>query len=97
MQLDELSQHLFWDIDKTKLDIEKHKRLIIERVMNRGNLKDLNILFQIYDVDSIKHELLNIGYLDKKTLNWAAIFFNLNKTDFKCYTKTQSNQIHWNF
>ena len=97
MELSEFSQHLFWDIDKNKIDIEKHKALIIERVMNRGNLMDLNMLLQTYGFNTIKHEIVNVGYLDKKTLNWAALFFNLKKSDFKCYTKMQSNQVHWNF
>lgn len=97
MDLSNLSQHLFWDIDKNKLDSEKHKSLIIERVMNRGNLNDLKILLQTYDNDTIKREIINAGYLDKKTLNWAALFFNLKKSDFKCYKKMQSNQVHWNF
>lgn len=97
MELSKLSQHLFWDIDKNKIDSEKHKALIIERVMNRGNLNDLKILLHTYSSDTIKREIVNAGYLDKKTLNWAAFFFNLKKSDFKCYTKMQSNQVHWNF
>ena len=97
MELSNLSPHLFWDIDKNKLDSEKHKALIIERVMNRGNLRDLNILLQSYGIDAIKREIVNAGYLDKKTLNWAALFFNLKKSDFKCYTKIQSTQVHWSF
>lgn len=97
MELSQLSPHLFWDIDKNKLDPEKHKTLIIERVMNRGNLTDLKVLFKTYDMDSIKREIKNAGYLDKKTINWAALYFNLKKSDFKCYTKIQSNQVHWNF
>jgi len=44
-KLQDLSGHLFWDIDFQNIDVQKHQTMIIERVMTRGNLKDLKILF----------------------------------------------------
>ncbi|WP_425358286.1 DUF6922 domain-containing protein [Anaerophaga thermohalophila] len=41
-------------MDKNKIDSEKHKALIIERVMNRGDLNDLKILFQTYGIKNIR-------------------------------------------
>ncbi len=31
---------LFWDIDPETLDLEKHSRFIIERVLKKGSLED---------------------------------------------------------
>lgn len=89
-----LPQHLFWDVDITKLDGEKNRRLIIERIFLRGDIPDFKVLMQHYDLDIIKKEVVKIGFLDKKTLKWASDFLNIPKTEFRCYLKAQSKQIH---
>ncbi len=89
-----LSQHLFWDVDKTKLDFEKNKKLIIQRVFSRGDISDVKIILQFYDINTIKAEIIKAGRLDKKTLKWASDFLNIPKIKFLCYVKEQSKQIH---
>ena len=89
-----LSPHLFWDVDRTKLDLNKNKRLIIQRVFLRGDISDIKILLQLYDSDTIKEEIVQAGFLDKKTLKWASDFLNIPKTKFLCYVKEQSKQVH---
>ena len=89
-----LSSHLFWDVDKTKLDLKKNKRLIIHRVFSRGDISDIKIILQLYDINTIKEEILKAGFLDKKTLKWASDFLNIPKTKFRCYVKEQSKEAH---
>ncbi len=96
-KLQDLSGHLFWDIDFQNIDVQKHRTIIIERVITRGNLKDLKILFQLYTPAIIKQEIVKAGFLDKKSLNWVSGYFNIPKTKFTCYSKIQSRQVHWNF
>jgi len=95
--IQDLSGHLFWDLDPRILDEQKNKTIIIERVFTRGDIEDLKILFQLYNTEIIKQEIVKAGFLDKKTLNWASRFLKIPKTKFKCYTKIQSRQVHWNF
>jgi hypothetical protein len=95
--IQDLSDHLFWDLDPRKLDEQKNKTIIIERVFTRGDIADLKILFQLYNSEIIKQEIVKAGFLDKKTLNWASRFLNIPKTKFKCYTKIQSGKVHGNF
>ena len=97
IKIEKFSGHLFWDVDRNKLDFEKNKRLIIERVFTRGDVLDLKILIKHYGINIIKQEIVKVGFLDKKTLNWTSLFLNIQKTNFKCYSKIQSTQIHWNF
>ena len=93
----QLSKRFFWDLNYNTMDDEEHKRIIIERVFTIGDIDDVKKLINTYDNDSIVHEIKNVGYLDKKTINWLSLVFKVSKSDFKCYTKTQSNQVHWNF
>jgi len=92
-----LPKHLFWDIDIEKLDVEKNSVLIIERIFNRGDLDDIKMLFDYYGLERIKNEIVKAGFLDKKTLNFVSKFLNIPKTEFQCYTKKQSKNVHWNF
>ncbi len=39
-QKPDLSKHLLWEYDFEKFDFKKSYRIIIERVLERGNLKD---------------------------------------------------------
>lgn len=94
---EKLSKHLFWDMNANLLDKEKNKTIIIERVFNRGDINDIKIIISQYGLETIKQEIVKAGFLDKKTLNWVSSFLNIPKTEFRCYKKTQSKKVHWNF
>ena len=42
--LEQLNKSFFWDIDPSSLDENKSSRLIIERVMNYGDLNDIHLV-----------------------------------------------------
>ncbi|MCF6184119.1 MAG: hypothetical protein L3J56_05760 [Bacteroidales bacterium] len=96
IKIENFSEHLFWDVDRTKLDFEKNKRLIIERAFTRGDIADIKIVITYYGLNTIKEEIIKAGFLDKKTLNWVSLFLDIPKTKFRCYTKIQSKTAHWN-
>jgi hypothetical protein len=93
----DLSKSLFWDIDISTLDAGKHARFIIERVLMRGNLKDWQELKAFYGLQKIREEALQIRFLDKKTLNFCHVLFNIKKEEFRCYNTEQSIRQLWNF
>jgi hypothetical protein len=95
-QLINQAPHLFWDVPVESLSYTNSKQLIIERVLNRGDLPDLTILKKIYTQYEIKEAALRSGYLNAKTINWLSLIWKLDKTSFKCYIKQQSNPVHWN-
>jgi len=89
-------RELFWDIDFANLNLEKHKRLIIERVLTLGNLEEFRQLLVIYKTEIIRQTIMELGYLDPKTMNFVISFFEIDKNQLRCYTKKQSTQQHWN-
>jgi hypothetical protein len=95
--LNQLNKAYFWDVDFNKLDKFKSMRLIIERVINLGNLSDLKLIREIYTGEEISKTICNLNYIDRKTLHFASLFFNIPKNRFKCYTKKQSVPIPWNY
>ena len=85
-----LSKHLFWDYNINTLYLNVDKNLILERVFTRGTENDEKEIFNYYGKELIKDAVLNIKYLDKKTLNYLSIIFDVSKERFECYKKTQS-------
>jgi len=90
-----LPKRLFWDISPEYLDEVKSRRIIIERVLTRGDVPELKVIITFYGLEVIKKEIVKVAYLDKKTLAWVSLFLNIPKSKFKCYITKQSKKIHW--
>jgi len=92
-----LSENLFWDVDIENIDYEKYSQHIINRVLLRGNLNDWFEIKNFYGVNRIKNEAQQMRYLDQRTLSFCSTYFNLPKTQFKCYNTPQSIQQLWDY
>ena len=75
---------LFWDLPVDSLDLEKNKRLILERVFSRGNLNEFQTINRHYSMDEIRKTVVKIGSLDKKTLYFISNIYQLKPSDFLC-------------
>ena len=93
--LQQLNPVYFWDIDFAKMDAKKNKRIIIERVINFGNSKELSLIIAYYSKDVIIKILCGLNFIDIKTLNFFSLYFNVPKTQFKCYTKKPLTNKLW--
>jgi len=93
--LDELKKNYFWDVDVKKLDAERSKRLIIERIFKLGKANEIMMIINYYGEKVVIDVLKNLNYIDPKTLNFAVKFFNLPLQSFKCYKRKQLNSQHW--
>jgi hypothetical protein len=98
-QLDirQLSDHLFWDIDKSKLDIKKSKKTIIHRVLNYGKIEDWHILIKTYGIKEIADVAKSLKDLDLKSASFVALLDETPLNKFACYISRQSIPQHWNF
>lgn len=94
--ISEFSPHLFWDINKAELDFEIHSSQIIHQVVEYGLMEDWLLLQQIYTPEKIKETVINLRDIDKVTLNFLAIYYNIEKSAFRCYTQSQLSQNFWN-
>ena len=88
--LSKLSDYLFWDYNTSLLDPNVDRYLILERVFSRGTENDEREVLKYYGTDLIKKSILDIKYLDKKTLNYLSIVFSIPKEKFKCYRHSLS-------
>ena len=74
-----------------KLDVKRDKIYIIERVMNYGLEKDEILLYKLYSTGTIKRIITKLDTLNKRTIAYLSMIFNLKETKFKCFGKTPSH------
>ncbi len=96
VKIEDFSEHLFWDVDKTKLDIEKHQKYIVKYVLMYGFIKDWRLLLNLYGLEKITENAIQIRDLDKKSALFISILSNIPFNKFKCYTTELLNKEHWN-
>lgn len=87
----------FWDMDFEALDCDRDKQIIIERVFNNGDIEDVKQIIKFYGEKVIREEIRKAGFLDKKTLNFVSLLFDIPKEEFSCFLKMQSSPEYWNF
>ncbi len=94
--MQDLSAHLFWDLNRDVMSLENSKNIIIHRVLEYGMMKDWELIKKVYGLEEIKKAGLQFKNLDPVTLSFLSNYFQIDKTAFRCYTNTQSNQNFWN-
>lgn len=92
----DFSQHLFWDVDLSLFDLEKHKVFLIHRVLEYGLIEDWNLIKELYGMEAIKEVALNVRTLDAVTLAFVSNLFGIDKTEFSCYKHRQLYPTYWN-
>lgn len=97
VKISDLSDHLFWDIDRNKLDINKNFRFILQRILSYGLFNDWILLYHSFGLKKIAEEAKKIRNLDDKSLHFVAHISGSKLSDFKCYTTRQSIPKHCNF
>ena len=84
----ELSPELFWDVDPETIDEQPHRRYVIRRVLERGELSDLRKMIAFYTMPVVISEAQQMRSLDPMTLAFAACLGNVKEETFRCYRQT---------
>lgn len=89
-----LKKSYFWDVDISPGKAVS-KRLIIERIFSLGTLAEVALLIRYYGEEEVERILVELNYIDPKTLNFLSKYFRRSKKTFKCYKRKQLMQQHW--
>jgi len=92
-----LSEYLFWDVDKDDLSYDKHSEFIIVRVFMKGDWSDFRQVIEFYGRDKCLDALLHARYLDPKTLSFCSNYFEIDKSEFRCFKERQLHSGPWDF
>lgn len=93
----DFSPHLFWDVNKEKLDLTLNKAQVIQQVLEYGLLSDWIIINDLYGVKRIAETAITFRQLDPMALSFIATLSGMPKELFKCYSTKPLIPQHWNF
>ena len=89
------SKNLFWDADQSDIDMQRNKRYIVQRVLERGTVEDLRSIFHIYGLDNVIATAKTLRTLEPKALSFIACVAGESKENFRCYMQKQSSHAPW--
>lgn len=91
-----LDKKLFWDSDFEQLDLEKHKKYIIERVLERSpSWKQFKLMIEYYGREEVIRKIKDMYYLTDITISFCHHYFGIPLNEMKCYIRKQSIPKHW--
>jgi len=71
----ELSPHLFWDTDPSRVDPEQHAAWLVKRVLEYGRWSDWQVLLKIYGRDRLGKIAVELRALEAKAAAFARAYF----------------------
>ena len=95
--INDFSKHLFWDVDVSLFDLEKYPEQFTSKVLEYGNYNDWKLLRDLYGIEKIKNIVLNLRNIDDLTLHYLSTYFNIEKSNFRCYIQKQLQKNYWNY
>jgi len=91
------SQSLFWDIDISKLDIDKHPEQVISRVLEYGKWEDWLKIRDYYSLKIIREISINLRSLEPTAMSFISTITHTPLEEFRCYKLIQSNLQPWTY
>ncbi len=91
------SKHLFWDTSVESVDVERHRKWLVKRVLEKGTKEDWDRLLSLYGKAEIAGAIRTMRSLEKKSLSFACAVLDLEPTECRCYTNRLSHATHWNY
>jgi len=97
LDINDLSPHLFWDVDKHLIKSVENREFIVQRVLEYGLLSDWVLIYHHYGLDEITSIALELRDLDGRSLSFISTLSKIPKEQFRCFIMKQSIPQHWNF
>ena len=91
------SEHLFWDTPVASVDVERHRKWLVKRVLEKGTKADWDRLLSLYGKAAVGDAVRTMRSLEKKAFRFACAILDLETTECRCYTNRLSRATHWNY
>ena len=93
--MEDFSQNLFWDADPLEVDVVKHRKYVVQRVLERGTLDDMRHLFALYGFDNVVDVSKTLRSMEPKAFSFIVNLSGQPRESFRCYILRQSAQAPW--
>ncbi len=75
---------LFWDVDLATIDLKRHSRFVIERVLQFGRPEDIRWLLATYATAEIEATVRASRRLDRRTGSFWALHLGVPREEVAC-------------
>jgi hypothetical protein len=93
-----IPKRLLWDVDWNNFDMQKNKKMVVQRVIEYGLPEDYYMMFNLYGgisgVREIIKEIPHFRY--PQDISFVCMAFNLKKEDLKCYKRQLLREARMN-
>ncbi|MBR8712296.1 DUF6922 domain-containing protein [Porphyromonas levii] len=89
-QIPNISPSLLWEYDLSNFDWWASRKLVVQRVIERGWKSDYEAAYKLYGGKKGFREIIKeIPYLSPIDMNFVCNYFDLKKEELQCYTNQQ--------
>lgn len=88
--ISDLSPHLFWDVDSSKITWNNDNQFLVQRILEYGKESDWQLLINQYSVKEIAEIATQLRSLDEVALSFISTISQMPISHFRCYILKQS-------
>jgi len=94
----QVNRALLWEYDLSSFDWTAMRRIVVQRVIERGREEDFLAIFGLYGgIEGVREIVRNeVAWLSPKDMSFAHKIFGLKKEELKCYIREQLKAKHLN-
>jgi len=87
----QINKAILWDYDLSSFDWTAMRRIVVQRVIERGREEDYLAIFHLYGgIEGVRQIIMNeVPWLSPKDMSFVCRIFDLKKEELKCYTRAQ--------
>jgi hypothetical protein len=90
-----VSPTLLWEYDLAQFDWQRSRKIVVQRIIERGWLKDYFAAFDLYGgIEGFREIIKEVPSLSARDMNFVCTVFNLKKEELRCYTRKLSRLEH---
>ena len=93
-----IPKRILWDVDWKTFDMQKNKKIVVQRVIEYGLPEDYYTLFNLYGgVSGVRKIIKEIPYLRyPQDISFVCMAFNIKKENLECYKRQQLREQRMN-
>lgn len=87
-----LSDHLFWDVDRSSIDPQRHAAWLVKRVLEYGRWRDWQVLVAHYGKPELAGLVTGLRSLQPRAFAFCRAWFRLPPSSFRCSASMPSRK-----
>ncbi len=92
-----ISPTLLWEYDLSDFDWWKSRKIVVQRVIERGWFNDFYAAINLYGgIDGFREIIKEVPDLSPRDMNFVCTVFGLKKEELRCYTRKLLRNQHLN-